>query len=90
MEFEHDAERHRWSGVVDGRVVTALDYADDGRVVSMTRTFTNPPFRGRGYAAQVVARAVDEAEAAGRRVRPMCWFVADWFEAHPERAHLLA
>lgn len=90
MEFEHDATEHRWVGLIDGQVVTALDYADDGRVVSMTRTFTNPPFRGRGLAAQVVERAVDAAAEQGRRVRPMCWYVAAWFEQHPERADLLA
>jgi hypothetical protein len=25
-----------------------------------------------------------------RRVVPMCWFVADWFDAHPDRAALLS
>ena len=56
----------------------------------MTRTFTNPPFRGRGYAAEITAHAVGEAEAAGKRVRPMCWYVAQWFDEHPEKAALLA
>ena len=90
MEFEHDEARSRYIGRIDGQVVTALDYADNGSVVSMTRTFTNPAFRGHGYAGEVTAHAVDEAEAAGRTVRAMCWYVADWFEAHPERKHLLA
>jgi uncharacterized protein len=90
VEFEHDAAAHRYLGRIDGQVVTALDYADNGTVVSMTRTFTNPPFRGRGYAGELVAHAVDAVEAEGKRIRPMCWYVADWFEAHPERAALLA
>jgi predicted GNAT family acetyltransferase len=90
MDFTHDEQRHRWVGSIDGQVVTALDYADNGSTISMTRTFTNPPFRGNGYAAELVAHAVDAAEAAGRTVRPSCWYVADWFEAHPERRHLLA
>jgi predicted GNAT family acetyltransferase len=90
MEFEHDASRHRYLGRLDGEVVCSLDYADSGEVVSMTRTFTNPPFRGRGYAAEITAHAVAEAAAAGRRVRPMCWYVAQWFDDHPEQAALLA
>ena len=90
MEFEHEADRRRYLGRIDGQVVCSLDYADDGAVVSMTRTFTNPPFRGRGYAALITEHAVDEAERAGRRVRPMCWYVAQWFDEHPERAGLLA
>ena len=90
MEFEHDPERSRYLGRLDGQVVCSLDYADNGAVVAMTRTFTTPPFRGRGYAAEITAHAVQEAEAAGRLVRPMCWYVAQWFDEHPDRAHLLA
>jgi predicted GNAT family acetyltransferase len=90
MDIEHEADRSRYVGRIDGQIVTVLDYADNGSVVSMTRTFTNPPFRGHGYAAVIVAHAVDAVEAQGKRIRPMCWYVADWFEAHPERAALLA
>jgi predicted GNAT family acetyltransferase len=90
MEIEHDAERRRYLGRIDGEVVTSLDYADNGDVVSMTRTFTNPPFRGRGYAAEITAHAVGEVAAAGKTVRPMCWYVAQWFDDHPEHAALLA
>jgi predicted GNAT family acetyltransferase len=90
VEFEHDEARHRYLGRIDGEVVTSLDYAVNGTVVAMTRTFTNPPHRGRGYAALITEHAVDAAEAAGRTVRPMCWYVAQWFDEHPDRAHLLA
>jgi predicted GNAT family acetyltransferase len=90
MEIEHQVDHDRYVGRIDGEIVCALDYADNGTVVSMTRTFTNPPFRGRGLAAEIVEHAVDEVERAGKRVRPMCWYVADWFDAHPERAELLA
>jgi hypothetical protein len=90
VEFEHDAARRRYLGRIDGEVICSLDYTDNGGVVSMTRTFTNPPFRGRGHAAEITAHAVDEAEAAGKRVRPMCWYVAQWFDDHPERTALLA
>ncbi len=90
MEIEHDAARRRYLLKVDGQVASALDYADDGRTVSMTRTFTNPPFRRRGLAAVLVEHAVNQVAAQGKRVVPMCWYVAEWFDAHPERADLLA
>lgn len=88
MDFEHDDGRY--VGLVDGAVVTSLDYRDDGRVRAMTRTVTNPPFRGKGYAAQIVAHAVAEAEADGRLVSPVCWYVGLWFDQHPDKAALLA
>lgn len=90
MDIEHQADHNRYVGRIDGQIACALDYADNGNVVSMTRTFTNPGYRGRGLAAELVAHAVAEVEREGKRVRPMCWYVADWFEAHPERAGLLA
>lgn len=90
MEFEHDDVKHRYVGRIDGEVVCALDYSVNGDVISMTRTFTNPSFRGRGHAGTITAHAVAEAAAAGRRVRPMCWYVAAWFDQHPDQAHLLA
>lgn len=90
MDIEHDEDRSRYLGRIDGEVASSLDYADDGAVVSMVRTFTNPRFRGRGLAAEITEHAVDEAEASGRRVRAMCWYVAEWFESHPDRRHLLA
>jgi predicted GNAT family acetyltransferase len=47
-------------------------------------------FRGHGYAAQVVEGAVADIEArGGRDVYAVCWYVADWFQAHPEKKPLL-
>jgi uncharacterized protein len=90
VEFEHDVAGHRYVGRIDDEVVASLDYADNGSVRSMTRTFTNPAFRGHGYAGLITAHAVADAEADGRSVRAMCWYVAQWFDEHPEKAHLLA
>ncbi len=89
-EFANERDASRYTMRRGGVIVSALDYNDDGRTMSMTRAFTNPPFRGNGYAAELTAFAVDDAEKAGRTVIPMCWYVADWFAAHPERAHLIA
>lgn len=86
---EKDASRytlHRGSDLV-----SVLDYRDDGRTIALTRAYTIPTFRGHGYAGEVVARAVAELEERGDRVvSPVCWYVADWFEAHPERSGILA
>lgn len=85
---EKDASRYTLHRGED--LVSVLDYRDDGRTVALTRAYTIPTFRGHGYAAVVVERAVDAIEAdGGRLISPVCWYVADWFEAHPERAGLL-
>lgn len=71
-------------------LVSVLDYRDDGRTIALTRAFTIPTFRGHGYAAVVVERAVDAIEGGGdREILPVCWYVGEWFEAHPERNGIL-
>ncbi|KQZ23167.1 MULTISPECIES: GNAT family N-acetyltransferase [Microbacterium] len=85
---EKDASRY--SLTRDGQLVSVLDYRDDGHTIALTRAFTIPTFRGHGYAAVVVEGAVADIEQRGdRKVDAVCWYVSDWFEAHPEHASLL-
>ena len=90
LTFTHEPEASRWALRQGDDLVSVLDYRDDGRTVALTRAYTIPTFRGHGYAGEVVERAVAELEAAGdRSVLPVCWYVADWFEAHPDRRGIL-
>jgi hypothetical protein len=85
-----EKDESRYALMRDGRLVSVLDYRDDGSTVALTRAFTIPTFRGHGYAGKVVEGAVADIEARGdRKVDAVCWYVADWFAAHPDRAHLL-
>ncbi len=61
-DFAHEPDAHRYALRVDGQLVAVVDYAINGQSISFTRTFTNPPFRGKGYAGEVVAFAVDDVE----------------------------
>jgi predicted GNAT family acetyltransferase len=90
MTFTHEPDSSRYTLHRGGDLVSVLDYRDDGRTVAMTRAYTVPSFRGHGYAGEVVDRAVAELEKRGdRQVIPVCWYVADWFTAHPERSGIL-
>lgn len=90
-EIVHEPDESRYALRVDGQLASVLDYAERADAISFTRTFTHPSFRGRGLAGDVVAFAVDDVEATTtKRIVPMCWYVGDWFEAHPERAALLS
>ena len=90
-EILHDPDARRYTLRVDGNLIAALDYVEAPTAVSFTHPFTSPVHRGKGFAAQVVEFAVDDVEASGnKRIVPMCWYVAQWFDAHPERAGLLS
>lgn len=45
-------------------------------------TFVPVPYRGNGVAERMVERLITDARAAGARITPLCWFVADEFERH--------
>jgi predicted GNAT family acetyltransferase len=91
-EFIHDETARRYVMKVDGKLVSAADYTVNGDRVSFTHTFTDPMQRGHGYAGQIVEFAVDDVEknSPEAKIVPMCWYVAKWFDEHPERAGLLA
>ena len=73
----------------------------DGSVAEMTFTkvgskqviidHTGVPdiFRGKGVGALLVARAVEDARAAGKTIIPLCPFAAAQFRRHPEWADVL-
>ncbi|MEO8907951.1 MAG: GNAT family N-acetyltransferase [Microbacteriaceae bacterium] len=89
-EFVHEPDARRYALRLGAQLACVLDYRINNNAISLTRTYTKPAQRGNGYAAQLVAHAVDEIEATTPyRIVPMCWYVAEWFEAHPERAGVL-
>jgi predicted GNAT family acetyltransferase len=90
LEFLHEPDAQRYVLRSGDAIVAVVDYAVNDAAISFTRTYTTPTQRGNGFANQIVTFAVDDVEETStRRIIPMCWYVADWFEAHPERAGLL-
>lgn len=90
-ELVNDTDAHRYIMKVDGKLVSAADYTVNGDRISFTHTFTDPMQRGHGYAGQLVDFAVADVEKqGGLKIVPMCWYVAKWFDEHPEKSDLLA
>lgn len=89
-DLVHEPALRRYVLRVDGQVASVLDYRELGDSVAFVRTFTNPPYRGSGLAAEVVRFAVDDVEAnSTHRIVPSCWYVEHWFDRHPDRRALL-
>ena len=90
-EFRHEADAHRYTMWVDGGLASVLEYQDHGVGTVMHHTVTIPNYRGKGYAAELVEYAVNDVEASGAGpITATCWYVAEWFDRHPERSSLLA
>lgn len=89
-EFSNDTEAQRYALHIDGELVSEAHYRIHGDTIAFPHTVTAAAHRGNGYADLLVSFAMDDVETtSARRVVPQCWFVADWFGQHPERADLL-
>lgn len=90
-ELAHEPDDRRYTLRIDGQLACIVDYVINGNLIALTRTYTQPPYRGHGYAAELVEFAVSDIEATtSYRIVSSCWYVSGWFERHPERAGLLA
>ncbi|TFB50326.1 N-acetyltransferase [Cryobacterium tagatosivorans] len=90
-EFAHEPDDRRYTLRVEGQLACIVDYVINGNLIALTRTYTQPPQRGHGYAAELVEFAVDDIEkTTSCRIVSSCWYVTEWFDKHPERAELLA
>lgn len=86
-----DRDRSRFTLAVDGEIRATLAYTVRGTRHLLTHAFTEPSFRGNGYAGQLVEYAVDAIAAdPDAHIVPACGYVRGWFAEHPERAELLA
>lgn len=74
----------RFTIAVDGKTVGVADYHDrDGRRI-FPHTEVMPQYRGRGLATIMIAEALHATRAAGLRIVPTCWMVAEFIDKHPE------
>jgi predicted GNAT family acetyltransferase len=85
----HNPSARRYEVEIEGRLAVAEYEWRDGRQV-FTHTFVPPELRGRGVAEELVRTALEDARAAGRKVTPVCSYVAKYLERHPEYAGLAA
>lgn len=85
----HNAADHRYEIAIDGHLAVA-EYEIEGDRQIMTRTFVPTELRGRGLAEVLVRTALQDAQAAGRRVVPACSYVDKFMQRHEEFAALRA
>ena len=89
-KLANNQDAQRYTLHIDGNLASAVDYTVTGNAISFTHTFTDPARRGQGLAREIVEFAVNDVDTAtSYRIVPMCWYVGEWFDKHPDRAGLL-
>ncbi|MCP2260886.1 hypothetical protein LX15_004606 [Streptoalloteichus tenebrarius] len=83
------ADRARFEAHVDGRLAGFAQYVRLGDKLLFTHVEVGDEFEGAGVASAITRHALDAARVAGRVVRPLCPFVADWIRRHPDYLDLV-
>lgn len=73
---------------VEGEAELTLSKVSDTLVIA-DHTLSPESMRGRGVAAALAQRLVEDACAAGRRIVPLCPFVRAQAARHPEWADVI-
>lgn len=92
LRIDHDEAQQRYLLFANDTVVAYADYrlSDDATVATFHHTVTIPEYRGNGFAAELVQRALDDVRARDRKVEPTCWYVDGYINDHAEYADLRA
>jgi len=79
----------RYEVHVDGALAGFADRHQRGEVLTLPHTVVDPQFQGRGLAALLVRRALDDARRLGLTVAPTCSYVASYISEHPDDLDLV-
>jgi predicted GNAT family acetyltransferase len=92
----HDVpQEHRYEIQVGGHPAGFAAYVDrpggegGGQRRVFTHTKIDPAFEGQGLGRVLVKAALDDVRASGRRVVPVCPYVAAYLKRHPEDEDLV-
>lgn len=83
-KVRHDDGAHRYVLEVDGQDLGFAEYRDDGQRQIFTHTEVDQSLSGQGMGSKLVRESLDDARRRGKRVVPVCGFVADYVKKHPE------
>jgi uncharacterized protein len=76
-----------WLGATRAGVIV---YQPQPAAVRLLHTEVDPAFEGQGLGARLVAGALEDLRARGRKLVPQCPFVRSYLRRHPEDADLVA
>lgn len=80
--------KQRYEILVDGKRAGLTAYRDRGEQRVFFHTEVDDAFAGQGLAAQLVRQALTDVRAAGKRVVPVCPYVAKLLKKHDEFADI--
>ena len=87
--LEEGPSKGRYVFELDGHTAFLTFSKAGERLIIIDHTEVPSAFRGQGVGVALVARAVEDARASGKKITPLCPFAAAQFRRHPEWADVL-
>ncbi|MGI8577080.1 MAG: GNAT family N-acetyltransferase [Nocardioidaceae bacterium] len=81
---------HRFVIEVDGARAGFVDYVVRDDTVVARHTEIDPAYAGQGLGSVLVKAVLDDIRDAGKKIRPVCPFVASYLSKHSEYDDLVA
>jgi predicted GNAT family acetyltransferase len=82
--------RGRYSAPLGPDAEAEMTYRWRDKVMVIDHTGVPPAYEGRGFALQLVKRAIADARAKGFKISPLCPYVEAQFRRHADWADLRA
>ncbi|MDR3084150.1 MAG: N-acetyltransferase [Streptomyces sp.] len=81
---ERNDAKNRYEILVDGKRAGLTAYRDRGEQRVFYHTVVDEAFAGQGLASQLVQEALTDVRASGKRIVPVCPYVAKFLTRHDE------
>lgn len=88
-ELRKNDEKSRYEILQGGQVVGFAEFRPVGDAVMLPHTEIEQGHEGEGLGSQLAKFALDNVKAEGKRVIPMCPFIAGYIRRHPEYTELV-
>lgn len=88
VDVVDNAERRRFEARRGRKVLGWSSYEETSEIIVFTHTEVNPRWEGRGLGSMLVRTTLDHVREQGMKVLPLCPFVSDWMNRHPDYADL--
>ncbi len=84
VEITRDATHNCYVLLVNGQSLGAAYYQEEDDRLIFTHTEVDPSLKGKGLGSQLARGALDDAKDRGKKIVPVCEFIAAYVGKHSE------
>ncbi len=83
-KVRHDEDQQRYVLEVNGQALGFAQYQEEGDRQVFTHTEIDESLAGQGMGSTLVRESLNDARQRGKRIVPVCEFIAAYVKKHPD------